>query len=93
MTVEPRTAAAALRDEYPGIWYWEDPRWGDRPLGEVIESEARAAALREVAEAVKGLRNPYTTESLAYLGFYDACRTILTRLDTAILTEATGASE
>jgi hypothetical protein len=42
MTDQPTTAAGrALRDEYPGVWFWEDPRWNG-PLGEAIEAEARA---------------------------------------------------
>ena len=38
----PTTAAGrALLDEYPGVWFWEDPRWNG-PLGEAIEADARA---------------------------------------------------
>jgi len=45
MTTPPRTpttaAGRALLDEYPGVWFWEDPRWNG-PLGEAIEAEAPA---------------------------------------------------
>lgn len=49
---EPTKAGRALRDEYPGIYYWEDGRWDYKPLGEAIEQEARAALLAELRERV-----------------------------------------
>ncbi len=51
MTTNPSSALspalAALRDEYPGIYYWEDPRWGDRPLGEAVLAARSAAGPRD----------------------------------------------
>jgi hypothetical protein len=53
---EPTTEAGKrLEKMYPGVWHWEDPDWNG-PLGAAIEAEARAAALAEVAEKVRGLR-------------------------------------
>jgi hypothetical protein len=41
MTTPTTAAGRALLDEFPGVWFWEDPRWNG-PLGEAIEAEARA---------------------------------------------------
>jgi len=53
-----------------------------------IESEARAAALREVAERIDGWRAMTSRDERYDLGWNDAISSV-----RAILTEATGASE